>query len=147
MVMATGSPASWRESCVLPSGPAGARAAREMTRGCLRGWGVDDPGGEVILAVSELAANACVHGLPPVVLGLALDAGPAGAAVTCRVSDANPELPSLAAALAADAESGRGLVIVAALASRVWTEPCAHGKAVCCRFDLRPAATPAAAAA
>jgi anti-sigma regulatory factor (Ser/Thr protein kinase) len=133
------------EHCsTLPWGPQAAGAARAVVRGCLRAWGLDCIAGDAVLAASELAANACAHGAAPAVLRLILESCGGGTALVCEVSDTGPGLPGLAGqATGPDsyAESGRGLALVAALASQVGICPGQAGKTVWFRIDL-PAAAP-----
>jgi anti-sigma regulatory factor (Ser/Thr protein kinase) len=103
-------------------------------RVALRGWlaaaGIDPtdgPGADIVLAASELAANAAVHGLPPVLLTAWLAGGSDDQVVTVRVGDACRQLPELAPATEL-AEHGRGLAIIAALALRWGTGETSGGK-------------------
>ncbi|MCJ0867993.1 ATP-binding protein [Streptomyces sp. AP-93] len=101
----------------LPATPHGARSARQLAAAQLADWGLPFP--DAAQVVAELAANAVTHGrLPGRRFRLALTA--AGATLRIEVSDTraehvpppSPELPPT------DAESGRGLALVAALADR-----------------------------
>ncbi|RFU87751.1 ATP-binding protein [Streptomyces triticagri] len=100
----------------LSSTPRGARLARLLAGEQLRAWGWPlDPARQI---VAELAANAATHGR---VRGrdfrLVLRAGPA--TLRIEVADARHErVPAPPRAPAPDAESGRGLVLVEALADR-----------------------------
>lgn len=114
--------------------PRGARLARRLVRYHLHGWGIpygSDLSETVALVAAELAANAATHGRVPgrdFQLRMLLRAD----GVRVEVSDTRtecgppekPELPS------PDAESGRGLVLVAALATRWGVESRAVGKTV-----------------
>ncbi len=114
---------------VLPAGPEGAGAARIAARAALSEWGLADLAGDMALAASELAANACVHGAPPVELRLALEDRRSGQALVCEVSDAGAAMPGLTAA-PPGAEHGRGLAVVTALAEAFGVRPHARGKTV-----------------
>ncbi|WP_037680436.1 ATP-binding protein [Streptomyces griseus] len=117
--------------------PRGARLARLLVTEQLRSWGLpSDPAAHV---VAELAANAVTHGRVPgrdfrllvYVVGDTLRIE-----VTDTRGDRRPQprrLPS------ADAETGRGLVLVEALADR-WgvLEGPSPRKTVWAELDLRP---------
>jgi hypothetical protein len=120
------------------SSPRGARLARRAAVRCLEGWGYPpacDTSCTVALLVAELAANAVRHGRVPgreFRLGLvlevpALDAparGSRGHRIRVEVSDACDDRPPAAPrAVAADDESGRGLLLVDILATRWGTAP------------------------
>jgi hypothetical protein len=102
----------------LPHGPLAAAQARGALGSWLAGFGIDPadgPGFDIVLATSEVAANAGVHGRPPVLLDAWLEPGRNGWLVTVCVSDDDPQLPDPPAPLPL-AEHGRGLGIAAALA-------------------------------
>ncbi|MFJ5718682.1 ATP-binding protein [Streptomyces sp. NPDC093149] len=104
----------------------GARLARLLTTAHLGEWGIpSEPAAQI---VAEPAANAVVHGRVPgrdFRLDLAVDGG--GALLRIEVSyargDRLPSLPAGAAVPDGDAESGRGLLIVEALADRWGVSP------------------------
>ncbi len=119
----------------------GARLARLAAAQQLADWGwepTDELSRNVTLIVAELAANAITHGH---VRGrdfeLRLALAP-GAALRIEVSDARGErCPAPLFALFSDAESGRGLVLVDALADRWGVMPRPpSGKTVWCELDL-----------
>ncbi|MGW8948599.1 ATP-binding protein [Streptomyces sp. NPDC055709] len=131
------------------STPRGARLARHLALHQLHSWGIPH-GTEVsetaAVLVAELAANAVTHGRVPgrdFELRLALEAG----TLTVDVSDARGErrppgpgaagFPADVADPAGDAETGRGLVLVAALADR-WSvlDRVPVGKTVRAELDL-----------
>ena len=82
---------------------------------------------DAALATSELVTNALVHGRPPVELRLRLESTD----VLIEVRDRATYQPRKLRPDETD-EHGRGLQIVAALASRWGTRPTEHGKAVWC---------------
>ncbi|MEU1328454.1 ATP-binding protein [Streptomyces sp. NPDC005865] len=123
--------------------PRGARLARRMARYRLDGWGIPY-GGEIseraAQIIAELAANAATHGR---VAGrdFELRLTCTGEAVRIEVSDARtercptqePRRPD------PDDESGRGLLLVAALADEWGVARRDVGKTVWAWIDRRPA--------
>jgi len=101
----------------LAADPASARQARTAVRSALAAWGMDDPSGDAELLASELVANAAEHGDgKPISLALRRHTEPDGQpGVTCEVTDTSPAMPRRMDP-GPDAERGRGLTIVAALA-------------------------------
>jgi anti-sigma regulatory factor (Ser/Thr protein kinase)/predicted GIY-YIG superfamily endonuclease len=100
----------------LPAELKSARQAREAVRSALAAWGMDELTGDAELLASELVANAAEHA-DGKTIGFALRGDSGGACgVTCEVSDTSPAHPYLGDALP-EAERGRGLSIVAALAT------------------------------
>lgn len=84
---------------------------------------------DFVLVVSELVGNALQHGRAPSRYDVSLDAGD----LLVTVDDARPEGPGRPASAATDAERGRGLALVEALA-RLWGWlPTASGKRVWAR--------------
>ncbi|WTV90613.1 ATP-binding protein [Streptomyces jietaisiensis] len=105
--------------------PRGARLARRLASHRLDAWGhpyESDLNTTVTLIVAELAANAVTHGrVPGRDFRLCLWLDPAAGLVRVEVTDTRddrmpPESPSLPSE--PDAERGRGLRLVVALASR-----------------------------
>lgn len=101
----------------------GARLARILATHQLDAWGISygsATSDTVALLVAELCANAVLHGSVPgrdVALRLAYD--PATILVRIEVSDSHPGLPARAvqeAEAGAEADGGRGLALVEALA-------------------------------
>jgi len=82
---------------------------------------------DAALATTELVTNALVHGRPPIELRLRLESTD----VLIEVRDRATYQPRKRRPDQTD-EHGRGLQIVAALASRWGTRPTEHGKAVWC---------------
>ncbi|MFG2883023.1 ATP-binding protein [Streptomyces sp. NPDC048297] len=103
----------------------GARLARRLAVHRLDLWGVPygSPASETVaLVVAELAANAALHGcVPGRDFELRLSHDRAAGVVRVEVSDTHPgrpEPPEPGAQPPADAESGRGLLLVEAVATR-----------------------------
>ena len=112
--------------------------ARRATRGTLISWRLPDLVDTVVLAVSELVTNAVRYGRPPVSLELRRR----GQQVRVDVHDGDPtEPPGPAGEAEPDAESGRGMGIVHALADEVAVEQVDDdGKVIRLGFDVaRPA--------
>jgi serine/threonine-protein kinase RsbW len=126
------------------TGPESLAAARAAVRGALAQWGLAGVADEVTLMASELVANACVHGVPPVTLRLALREGPAGSELACEVTDVGPGMPAPTTA-SQDGEHGRGLAVVAALADQWGTRPRRPGTAAWFRLAVPGGAGRAAA--
>jgi anti-sigma regulatory factor (Ser/Thr protein kinase) len=86
--------------------------ARALTRRTMRRWSLPGLLEPVTLAVSELVANAVRHGRPPVAMSLSRLRG----RVRVEVHDEAPARTVDRPSPAEGAESGRGLLIVEALA-------------------------------
>ena len=101
----------------LPADLTSARQARSAIRQALTGWGMDHLSGDAELLASELVANAAEHGDgKPISLALRRHAEPdEQPGITCEVTDGSPATPRRTER-APDAERGRGLTIVEALA-------------------------------
>jgi anti-sigma regulatory factor (Ser/Thr protein kinase) len=113
----------------LPADLTSPRQARAAIRQALAAWHLDQLSGDAELAASELVANAAEHG-DGHLIGLALrrHAEPGGRpGVTCEVTDTTPGHPQPQAAVP-DAERGRGLAIVAALAQSSGVRASGAGK-------------------
>ncbi|HEU5354272.1 MAG TPA: SpoIIE family protein phosphatase [Actinocrinis sp.] len=110
--------------------------ARAFASGVLRSWHVgEDLCDTGVLAVSELVANAAIHGRPPVRLRLRRT----DRRLIVDVSDGDDHLPRRRLANDTD-EDGRGIGIVAALASSWGARQLDTGKSVWCEFALPAAA-------
>jgi anti-sigma regulatory factor (Ser/Thr protein kinase) len=101
----------------LPADLASARQARSAVRQALAAWGLGRLSGDAELLASELVANAAEHGDgTPISLALRRHARPGGRpGITCEVTDTSPAMPRRTDS-GPDAERGRGLEIVNALA-------------------------------
>ena len=117
--------------------PESAGRARRAARTMLTDWQLGHLVEDVDLVVSELVTNALLHS----------GEGPAGAAepfrleldlsggrLTCRVVDSSP-LPPTPEEATETAESGRGLILVEALAAEWGWEDLPDGKAVWAVFQ------------
>ncbi|WP_327259084.1 ATP-binding protein [Streptomyces sp. NBC_01240] len=112
-------------------------AAREFVRGAVADWGFGARLDDVLLCVSELATNALVHGAPPgrgYLVRLLLEE--VGAALRVEVHDSGGGQPGVREP---DGDSGRGLLLVAAVADRWGVGERNPGKIVWCAFG-RPGA-------
>lgn len=101
----------------LPAGPQAAGRARSLLRSWLTGIGMGPDAEErdaIVLAASEAAANAGVHGRPPVTLAAVTASVPGGTEVIVTVTDASPVVPRQRDAAELD-EHGRGLELIDAL--------------------------------
>lgn len=128
------------------STPRGARLARKLASHRLDTWGYpyeSDTNTTVTLIVAELVSNAVTHGrVPGRDFRLRLSLNPATGLVRVEVTDTRDDRMPSAPPLALpepDAESGRGLCLVSALASR-WSvvprEDGGPGKTVCAEVDV-----------
>lgn len=115
--------------------------ARDLTRVTLTDWGLTRRGDDVVLCVSELATNALLHGVPPnrcfrLCLTLTTDG-----VLRIEVHDSGPGEVRVPGPVR-DAEGGRGLLLVSALADEWGVREREPGKIVWCEF--RPGALPPA---
>ncbi|MGW2725227.1 ATP-binding protein [Streptomyces sp. NPDC001492] len=102
-------------SAQLSSTPRGARLARLLTTEQLRTWGLPlDPAEQI---VAELAANASTHGRVPG-RDFRLTLYVVGDTLRIEVTDTRGDRMPSTQLTPVDAESGRGLVLVDALADR-----------------------------
>ncbi|MER5517040.1 ATP-binding protein [Streptomyces sp. NPDC002763] len=104
----------------LSSTPRGARLARLLAAEQLRAWGLPlDPARQI---VAELAANAATHGrVPGRDFGLTLYV--VGDTLRIEVTDTRGDRTPHTQTPSPDAESGRGLVLVEALADKWGVAP------------------------
>ncbi|MEW2622180.1 ATP-binding protein [Streptomyces sp. NPDC048106] len=123
--------------------PESVKAARDFTTRTLRAWGLDDTG-DIRLVVSELATNALAHGSDAEHGFLVrLEPSPDGVRLEVHDSrDSHQPLPGPACPDPAADETGRGLMIVTALADRWGIDPRRpFGKIVWSHFPTAPPAT------
>ncbi|OEJ40288.1 ATPase [Streptomyces agglomeratus] len=107
-------------------------ATREFARWALRDWNIGERVDDVLLCVSELATNALVHGVPPG-RGYRLRLWLCGDVLRVEVHDSGSGLPRVREP---DGESGRGLLLVAALADKWGVGEREPGKIVWCEFAV-----------
>lgn len=121
----------------LPPLPVAAREARRFVmQFCAAAEMPEDICQTAALLTSELVTNAVLHGRSRTTLYVRKP--PPYLRVT--VEDHNPELPEIGEHPALSATSGRGLHIVAELASRWGIEPSEQGKRIWFELDLPEAA-------
>ncbi|MFI7140774.1 ATP-binding protein [Streptomyces massasporeus] len=110
-------------SLLLSPTPRGARLARLLATEQLRAWGTPlDPAGQI---VAELATNAATHGRVPG-RDFRLTLYVVGGILRIEVTDTRGDRLPHPTRPAPDATSGRGLLVVAALADRWGVAPGPH---------------------
>jgi len=118
--------------------PEAAGRARRSARTMLNDWRLGHLVEDVDLVVSELVTNALLHtgdGTEALAAPIRLELDLSGGRLTCRVVDSSP-LPPMREEAADTAESGRGLILVDALAAEWDWEDLPDGKAVWAAFEL-----------
>jgi anti-sigma regulatory factor (Ser/Thr protein kinase) len=120
-------PPELQSHCVrLTAGPAAIAAARHRVRAAIRAWEAPVDPADAALLTSELVTNAVQHAAGPVVtLVVACSRGQ----VRVDVHDTSRSLPEVTE-VPADAESGRGLHLVATLSDEWGFYRTPAGKAV-----------------
>jgi Histidine kinase-like ATPase domain len=110
----------------LTTGPAGVPEARNLVRAAVRSWEVPVDPDDAVLLTSELVTNA-IQREPgqPVVLVITSSCGQ----LRVDVHDTSHSLPAVTN-VSTDAETGRGLLLVAALSADWGCYPTPTGKAV-----------------
>ncbi|MCU1624661.1 MAG: protein serine phosphatase with GAF(s) sensor(s) [Frankiales bacterium] len=127
-----------REFQLAPE-PSSVRLARAAVQEFLTAEGLGDRAYDGALAVSEVVTNAVIHGRVPLVLRLLITAD----GVRIEVGDGSPVSPAFSM-IDPTAVTGRGLMLVSAVADRWGVEPEEHGKTVWFAFDhLHPTAAEA----
>jgi len=118
---------------------AAAAGARAVVEDCIRTWRVPVDADAAVLLTSELVTNAVTHGSPSavgtfVLLTVAWDA----AGLRVDVHDGSGDLPVLDDA-SAEAETGRGLLLVTSLSAEWGFYRTPTGKAVYFTLELKSA--------
>ncbi|MFF6955186.1 ATP-binding protein [Streptomyces sp. NPDC008317] len=126
------------DTCLYAPTARSVSRARVRTAELVEKWGHPEVAGDAGLLVSELATNAVRYGrvagrLFRVEVRLADDVLRVG--VTDARGERRPQVPE---AVSDDDESGRGLLIVAAVAARWAVVPLDVGKTVWAELDLTP---------
>ncbi|MFK0049783.1 ATP-binding protein [Streptomyces sp. NPDC090741] len=122
-------PALLRRQFYLRS-PRTVSAARGFTRDTLHAWGVTSREDDMLLCVSELAANALLHGAPPG-RGYLLRLLRTEHLVHVEVHDSGGGQPTLRHP---DRDGGRGLLLVEVVADLWGVSERRPGKVVWCEF-------------
>lgn len=116
-------------------------AAREFVGEALTAWGFESRADDVLLCVSELATNALLHGVPPGRGFLLLLRKDFSDVLRVELHDSGGGLPHVAEQVGRGAdqqeESGRGLLLVEALADKWDVAHRDPGKIVWCEFAAR----------
>lgn len=126
MVTSTHPAGLWLRSVPLPPGPAAVSEARAEVRAALSAWHVPVDEYVAALLTSELVTNAVQHEADPAVT-LAITCSPGRLRVDVYDTSTAAPVPADASA---DAETGRGLILVAALADEWGFYGTPNGKAV-----------------
>ncbi|MCF6526144.1 SpoIIE family protein phosphatase/ATP-binding protein [Streptomyces sp. JJ36] len=108
----------------VPFDPSAVGSIRAACLRRLESWGLEEIGFTTELVLSELITNALRYGSPPVHVRLLYEH-----ALICEVSDGSSTSPHLRRAAATD-EGGRGLFLVAQIATRWGTRYTATGKVI-----------------
>jgi anti-sigma regulatory factor (Ser/Thr protein kinase) len=105
---------------------------RRFANKVLSGWAIDpDVIADVVLVASELVTNAILHSRSPIELRLSRTSDRLVVAVHDGTTAVPRRLqPNL------DAEHGRGLQLVSAIAEQWGVRPTEHGKSVWCEVDM-----------
>jgi anti-sigma regulatory factor (Ser/Thr protein kinase) len=113
-----------RSSTQLPHAAISATLARRFVAATLHRWGLDAQTEVAVLLAGELVTNAVVH-TPSPTIGLVVYL--ADQAIRVEVHDTSPQPPKPDRLAAGDDQGGRGLALVAALASRWGVDTTVHG--------------------
>jgi hypothetical protein len=141
------SPVTQTRQLTLPADPVAVPWARRLADQALSEWGLEAVSDTVLLLMSELVTNAVQAGAPGASArsrsrpqaGIAVTLSLTGASLLLEVWAAHPDLvgsqqPDITA------ESGRGLGVVAALASSWGQRATDGGRVIWCELELLPAA-------
>ncbi len=129
-------PAS-QHQCRIPllADVAAAAAARAVVQDCIRSWRAPVDTDVAVLLTSELVTNAVTHGTPTLGTFIILTVGCDVAGLRVDVHDGSNDLPLLDAA-SAEAETGRGLLLVTSLSAEWGFYRTSAGKAVYFTLDF-----------
>jgi anti-sigma regulatory factor (Ser/Thr protein kinase) len=105
-------------------------AARAAVADAVRAWDVPVDADAAVLLTSELVTNAVTHGAPPAGVFVLLAIACETAGLRVDVYDGSPDLPVPAGGAPAEAETGRGLLLVTSLAAEWGFYRTPGGKAV-----------------
>ncbi len=121
-----------RRRCRVPlrADAAAAAAARSAVAVAVRAWRVPVDPDAAVLLTSELVTNAVIHGAPAAGAFVLLTIAREEAGLRVDVHDGSRDLPALESAAPAEAETGRGLVLVSSLAAEWGFYRTRAGKAV-----------------
>jgi anti-sigma regulatory factor (Ser/Thr protein kinase) len=115
---------------------AAAAAARSVVEDAIRTWRVPVDADVAILLTSELVTNAVTHGTPTAGTFVLLTVACGAAALRVDVHDGSGDLPVLDEA-SAEAETGRGLLLVTSLSAEWGFYRTPAGKAVYFTLELQ----------
>jgi hypothetical protein len=118
----------------LMAGPAAAAEARTLVRAAIRAWGVPVDPDVAVLLTSELVNNAIANETGGTIM---LVIWCAYGQLHVDVHDTSRAVPVPVEGLAGDAETGRGLILVASLSTTWGFYPTPTGKAVYFTLALR----------
>ena len=125
-----------RPRCVsLPAGPAAAGEARSQVKAAICAWNVPVEESVAVLLTSELVTNAVTHGTLAVGTFVILTVGCDAAGLRVDVHDGSSDLPVLDL-VSAEAETGRGLLLVTSLSAEWGFYRTSAGKAVYFTLDF-----------
>ncbi|MGH8916968.1 MAG: ATP-binding protein [Acidimicrobiales bacterium] len=117
----------------LPGEPESARHARRFLAETLAGWGAGRWRDQAELVVSELVGNAALHARTDICVRVRLNRR----ALRLEVSDSSPRMPQ-PRHYSAEATTGRGLAMVAAVGRRWGVDPDPEGKTIWVELDNVP---------
>jgi len=129
-------PAS-QHQCRIPllADVAAAAAARTVVQDCIRAWRAPIDTDVAVLLTSELVTNAVTHGTRAAGTFVILTVGCDAAGLRVDVHDGSGDLPVLDIA-SAEAETGRGLLLVTSLSAEWGFYRTSAGKAVYFTLDF-----------
>ncbi len=117
---------------VVDAGPVDVLVVRSAARTTVQKWGADVAADDIALVVSELTANAWVHGQPPIMVMLRLE----DSSVLVEVSDAGPGIAEFSQPEPLGVH-GHGLPITASLADEFGLYANRAGKILWARLHVQ----------